>query len=67
MKKTVNNIMTMASEIYVWNCEHDNQFNTLSKSSILACVRVDLADKIGRILTEQEEELVDESLKIFNL
>jgi hypothetical protein len=62
-----DNIMRTASEIYVWNCKHDSQFNTLSKGSILACTRVDLSDKIGRILTEQEEALVDEALSIFNL
>lgn len=65
MEKTANNIMTIASELYVWNCEHDNQFNTLSNSSIAACIRVDLKEKIGRSLTGSEEDMVDEVLAIF--
>lgn len=72
MTTTTNNIeakdiMSLASEIYFSNCNQDPEFNTLSDSSINSCVCVDLQDKLGRELTDAEENMVDEALLLFGV
>jgi len=62
-----NSILTLASEIYAHNCKIDSEFASLSPSSIAACVRVDLQDKLNRQLTDTEENMVDEALLLFGV
>jgi hypothetical protein len=64
---TSTSILTLASEIYSSNCKQDPEFNSLSSESIAAAVRVDLSDKLGRKLTDVEEDMVDEALLLFGV
>lgn len=60
-------IMTLASELYAWNCKQDAEFSSLSPSSIAACICVDLQDRLCRKLTDNESEMVDEALMLFGV
>ncbi len=60
-------VMALAAEQYVANCKEDNQFTNLHPNDIISCICVDLADTLGRNLTDTEDELVEESLLMFGV
>lgn len=60
-------IMTLAAEQYAKNCQEDALFNILHPNDIISCICVDLQDKLGRKLTDLEDEIVEESLLMFGV
>ena len=64
---STDNIMTLASELYAWNCKQDKEFTLLSAADIFSCICVDAEDKLGRKPTDSEEDSIKEALQLFGV
>lgn len=69
MTTTTNekSIMTLAAEQYVSNCKQDSEFTNLHPNDIISCICVDLQDLLGRLLTDEEDEMTEEALLMFGV